>query len=59
MAKIGNEARLILKLAKERSTRTKYRHTDKAHEHYVSGYLKCFEDIWLILDEIVLEMEMK
>jgi len=59
MAKIGNETKLILKLAKERHQNLKDSRTQTPNEDYQQGYHRCFDDVWRILDEIVLNLESK
>jgi len=59
MAKIGNEAKLILTLAKERMA-NKYDDIDIGNSRdFLSGYKQCLQDFVVTLDNVVLELESK
>ncbi len=58
MAKIGNECRLILGLAKERHQRARSEFLrGEQPDQAKSGYKLCYEDIWGVLEKIVAELE--
>ena len=57
MARIGNETKLILKLAKQRHEEQQRSRVQTPCKDYVLGYNRCFEDIWFILNNIVQEIE--
>ena len=61
MAKLGNEARLLLKLARERADVLKTRRLSGPFsvDHYGEGYRQCFDDIWAIFDQAVQELKGK
>ena len=59
MARLGNEARLLLKLARERA---EHRKADRMAqltqpEDWWRGYVQCSDDIWGVFDQAVLEVE--
>ena len=57
MARVGNEAKLILRLAKERAKQLKESRTKTHSNDYKMGYEKAYEDIWRTLEDVVLELE--
>ena len=57
MARVGNEAKLILRLARERAKQLKEARTKTPEISYKMGYEKAYEDIWRTLEDIVLELE--
>lgn len=59
MAKIGNEARLILKLAQERAKAEKAMFYQKHHDegHRVSDFAHGIDTYETVLDNVVLEIE--
>ena len=59
MARLGNEARLLLKLARERAERLKADRMAQLTqpEDWRRGYAQCSDDIWGIFDQAVLEVE--
>ncbi len=59
MARIGNETKLILKLAEQRHKELQESRIRTPDEKYRVGYQRCFEDIWSILYRIVTEIEGK
>lgn len=59
MAKVGNEARLILRLAREKHERLKEnrKEVSASMTQYLNGYERCFNDVWIILYEVITSLE--
>ena len=59
MAKLGNEARLILSLAKERMSRLKDSRIQQPVKEYCAGYNRAYDDWLATLDGVVAEIQQK
>jgi len=59
MAKVSNETKLVLALAKEKHEKTQKSRIQTTDQGYITGYNICFGDIWAILDKIATELEGK
>ena len=57
MARIGNETKLILKLAEQRHKELRDQRNQTPNKDYREGYERCFSDIWEILTRIVADIE--
>ena len=57
MAKMGNEAKLILKLVKERMAKLRESRVMTPDESYITGYDRCFTDYETAINSVVVELE--
>jgi len=57
MAKIGNEAKLILKLVSERVTKLRESRIMTPDESWRNGYDRCFTDYETAINSVVVELE--
>jgi hypothetical protein len=57
MAKIGNEAKLILKLVNERVEKLRDSRVQTPDKSYISGYNRCFIDYQMTFGAVTRELE--
>lgn len=57
MARIGNEAKLILKLVKERMGKLRDSRIQPQNPSYILGYDRCFTDYETAINSVVVELE--
>ncbi|MBA7691575.1 hypothetical protein ES703_100121 [subsurface metagenome] len=57
MAKIGNEAKLILKLVNERMAKLRDSRIQTPDTNYCSGYNRAISDYHMTVDSVVTELE--
>jgi len=59
MAKVGNEIKLVLSLAKERMGKLRDSRARTANSDYCLGYDRAYTDWLMTLDSVVAELETK